>query len=70
MLLNEKPPVKRIYMSIVVAFAWLLFLAFWLIFYASNLGLLQNIGVLLASIVVAAILEVLIWVPWAMKQNE
>lgn len=69
-MLNEKPPVNRIYLSIVVAFAWLLFLALWLIVYASNLDLLQNIGVFLASLVVAAIFEVLIWVPWAMKQNQ
>lgn len=67
--MNERPPVGRVYMSIAVAFIWLLFLAFWLIFYASTLGLLQNIGVFIASIVVAAILEVLIWVPWAMNQN-
>ena len=68
--MNEKPPVKRIYLSIAVGFVWLLFLAFWLIFYASALGLLQNIGVFLASVVVAAILEVLIWVPFAMNQKE
>lgn len=67
--MDEKPPAVRIYMSIAVAFIWLLFLAFWLIFYASTMGLLQNIGVFLASIVIAAILEVLIWVPWAMNQN-
>ena len=67
--MDEKAPAGRIYMSIAVAFIWLLFLAFWLIFYASGMGLLQNIGVFLASVVVAAILEVLIWVPWAMNQN-
>ena len=33
-------------------------------------GLIQNIGVLLASIVVVGMVEVVIWVPWAMKQSE
>ena len=48
-----KPEIKRVYGSIAVAFGWLLFLAFWLFYYASNYGIIQNIGVLLASIVVA-----------------
>lgn len=67
--MDERPPAFRIYLSIAVGFIWLLFIAFWLIFYAATMGLLQNIGVFLASIVVAAILEVLIWVPWAMNQK-
>jgi len=67
--MDEKPPAGRIYASIAVAFIWLLFLAFWLILYASTMGLIQNLGVFLASLVVAALLEVLIWVPWAMNQN-
>lgn len=65
-----KPEIKRVYGSIAVAFAWLLFLAFWLFYYASNYGIIQNIGVLLASIVVVGIIVVLMWVPWAMKQEN
>jgi len=65
---EQTPSVKRIYGSIIVAFAWLLFISFWLIFYATNLNIIQNIGVFLASIVVVGILEVVIWVPWALKQ--
>jgi hypothetical protein len=65
--MNQKPSVIRIYGSIVVAFAWLLFISLWLIFYATNLNIIQNLGVFLASIVVVGILEVLIWVPWALK---
>ncbi len=66
---KTKPDVKRIYASIAVAFGWLLFLAFWLIFYATSFGIIQNIGVLLASLVVAGIIVVLLWVPWALKQD-
>lgn len=63
-------PINRVYASIVVAFGWLLFLIFWLFYYATSFGIIQNIGVLLASLVVVSIVEVLIWVPWAMKQSE
>lgn len=66
---KTKPDVKRIYASIAVAFGWLLFLALWLIFYATSFGIIQNIGVLLASLVVAGIIIVILWVPWAMKQE-
>jgi hypothetical protein len=66
--MEQTPSVKRIYTSIIVAFAWLLFISFWLIFYATNLNIIQNIGVFLASVVVVGILEVVIWVPWALKQ--
>ncbi len=67
---NKSPPIKRVYASIAVAFGWLLFLSFWLFYYASSFGLIQNIGVILASLVVVGIVEVLMWVPWAMKQSE
>lgn len=62
-------PSGRLYVSIAIPFIWLLFLAFWLFFYAANYSLIQNIGIFLASIVIVAILEVILWVPWGMKQN-
>jgi len=67
--MNAKPEINRIYASIAVAFGWLLFLAFWLFFYATNFGIIQNIGILLASVVVLSIIEVVIWVPWALNQE-
>ena len=55
--MNEtSKPINSVYASIAVAFGWLLFLAFWLFYYASNYGIIQNIGVLLASIVVVGII--------------
>ncbi|OPX59967.1 MAG: hypothetical protein A4E25_00766 [Methanobacterium sp. PtaB.Bin024] len=66
---KPKPDVKRIYASIAVAFAWLLFLALWLFYYATNYNLIQNLGIGLASLVVAGIILVVMWVPWAMKQE-
>ncbi len=69
-MIETKPEIWRVYVTIGVAFGWLLFLSFWLFYYATNFGIIQNIGVLLASIVVVGIIEVILWVPWAMKQEE
>jgi hypothetical protein len=66
---EKQVPTGRVYLSIAIALLWLLFLALWLFFYATNYGIIQNIGLFLASIVIVAILEVIIWVPYGMKQN-
>ncbi len=66
---NKPVPSGRLYVSIAIPFIWLLFLALWLFYYAANYSIIQNIAVFLASIVIVAILEVIIWVPWSMKQN-
>jgi hypothetical protein len=66
---KQKVPTTRIYASITIPMAWLLFLALWLFFYAEKYSIVQNIGVFMASIMVVAVLEVVIWVPWSMKQN-
>jgi hypothetical protein len=66
---KPKPDIKRIYASIAVVFGWLLFLALWLFYYATNFGIIQNLGILLASLVIAGIILVVLWVPWAMKQE-
>ena len=68
--MNE--PVKvmnRVYASIALGLGWLLFLALWLFYYATSFGIIQNIGVFLASLVVVGIIEVVMWVPWAMNQE-
>lgn len=67
---GPKPPTLRIYASIVVAFGWLVFIALWLLYYATSFGIVQNIGVLLLSLVVVGILETLLWVPWSMRQAD
>jgi hypothetical protein len=67
--MEKKPvPTGRLYVSIIIPLIWLLFLAFWLFYYATNYSIIQNIAVFLASIVIVAILEVIIWVPWGIKQ--
>ncbi len=66
---KRQVPSGRLYLSIAIPLIWLLFLALWLFYYAANYSIIQNIAVFLASIVIVAILEVIIWVPWSMKQN-
>ncbi|MCE5215291.1 MAG: hypothetical protein LLF83_11310 [Methanobacterium sp.] len=68
----SKPQVEtwRIYITIFVGLGWLLALALWLIFYAGNLSILQNIGVFILSVVLVAIIVVLLWVPWSFKHME
>ena len=67
---KQQPSLKRIYASIIIAFGWVLFLALWLFSYAMSFSILQNIAVLLVSIVVAAMLQILLWIPWSMKQVD
>lgn len=55
------------YAGIGMGFAWLLFLALWLIFYANSFSILQNVGVFVLSVVIIGALEALLWVPWSMK---
>jgi hypothetical protein len=64
---KPQPDPKRVYASIAVPFAWLVFLALWLFYYASSFSILQNIAVFLLSIVVVGIIMIIVWVPWAMK---
>jgi hypothetical protein len=65
--LPVKPEIWRVLLTIFVTLGWLLFLALWLFFYATNFNLTQNIGVFIASIVVFVAIIVLLWVPWSMK---
>ena len=67
---KQQPDSRRIYESIAVPFVWLVFLALWLFFYASSFSIIQNIAVVLLSFVVAGAIEVIVWVPWAMKHTD
>ncbi|MGZ4902731.1 MAG: hypothetical protein ACXVI3_02840 [Halobacteriota archaeon] len=69
MATNPQPSSARISVAIIVPFVWLVFLALWLIFYASSFSILQNLGVFVLSIAIVGILEVLLWVPWSMKHR-
>ncbi len=67
MATNPQPSRLRVLVAIIVPLAWLVFLALWLIFYAGDFSIVQNLGIFVLSIAIVAILEVLLWVPWGMK---
>jgi hypothetical protein len=67
---EQQPEPRRIYESIAVPFGWLIFLALWLFYYESSFSILQNLAVVLLSFVIAGIIEVIVWVPWATKQAD
>ncbi len=70
MMSKQQTGLKMFFASIVVIFGWLLFLALWLFYYAMSYSILQNIAIFLVSLVVAGILFILLWVPWAMKHAD
>ena len=67
---EKQPSFGTMFAGIAVAFGWLIFFALWLFFYASSFSIVQNIAVFLLSLAVAAILETVIWIPWAMKHAD
>ena len=67
---NQQPEPRRIYESIAVPVVWLIFLALWLFYYASSFSILQNIGIFLLSFAVAGVIEVIVWILWAMKRAD
>jgi len=67
---QQQPEPRRIYESIAVPFVWLIFLALWLFYYASSFSIVQNIGIILLSFAVAGVIEVLVWVPWAVQHAD
>lgn len=65
---NDRRGHRKLFLAgTAIALAWLLFVALWLFFYASGSSIAQNIGILVLSLVVMAILETLLMVPRAMK---
>ena len=67
---TKQPGPLIMFAGIAIAFAWLIFVGLWLFFYASGFSIMQNIGIFFLSLAVVAILETVIWIPWAMKQPD
>ena len=61
---------KLFFTGTAIALAWLLFVVLWLFFYASGFSIAQNVGILLLSLVVMAILGTLLVVPRVTKQPD
>jgi hypothetical protein len=66
----EKPGLNwRSALSIITGVGWLIFLVIWLIIYASNYNLYQNVAIFLLSILSIALINGLAWSPWGMKHE-
>ena len=66
---DQQPEKWRIFVTICIGLGWLVALGLWLIFYAGSFGILENIGVFILSIAIVAILCVMLWVPWGLRQG-
>jgi Ca2+/Na+ antiporter len=67
---KSSPPSWMVYVSIAIAFLWLLFVGLWLFLYAGDYSFWQNIGIVIVSLAAVAILETALWLPWGMKQPD
>jgi hypothetical protein len=57
----------RIVFSSLSLLVWLTFLIAWLFFMADDYGILQNIGLFLGSVVVLGVVNMLVWLGFAMS---
>ncbi len=63
--MEREYPGWRVPLSVVVGVGWLMFLIIWLFFYAGDHHIYQNLGMLLLSLTVVAIILGLAWMTWA-----
>jgi hypothetical protein len=47
--------------GVVIAFIWLLLVGLWFVFYAYNFSIWENIGIVIVSLAIVAILEITLW---------
>lgn len=60
----------RISFSALSMIIWFAFAVSWLFFLADDYSILQNIGVLLISVLVAGAVNIPVWISFAMKMEE
>ncbi len=60
-------PGWRIPLSIATGVGWLIFLVIWLFFYAGDYHIYQNIGMILFSLMIAALILGVAWIAWAFR---
>lgn len=64
---ERKDPSWRIPLSIVTGVGWLVFLVIWLFFYAGDHHIYQNIGIVLFSLMVVALVLGGAWIAWGLS---
>lgn len=67
---NPKPENWRIYVTVALGLLWLFYLGFWLFYYASSYGILQNIATFIVSLAIVGAIILALWLPWSMKNME
>jgi hypothetical protein len=69
-LSNPKPEAWRIYATVTIGLLWILYIGFWLFYYASSYGIMQNIGNVIISLAIVGAVILALWLPWSMKNVE
>jgi hypothetical protein len=69
-LSNPKPEAWRIYVTVIIGLLWMLYIGFWLFYYASFYGILQNIASVIISLAIVGAVILALWLPWSMRNME
>ena len=67
---KQQSDLKLTYAGTSILFGWLIFLAFWLWYYAGSFSIFQNIAVFLLSLVVFLTIIALLLLPQAIKRTD
>ena len=65
---KEKPPFSMIMASILAAIIWAVLMLVYIVFWSSNFDWLQNLAIILLSLVVIGGIVGLMWVYWVYKR--
>jgi membrane protein YdbS with pleckstrin-like domain len=57
----------RVAVSIFVVFGWLIFLILWLLFYAGNFNVYQNLAIIIVSVLVGIAILGATWASWGIR---
>ena len=60
----------RVSLSILVGVGWLIFLILWVVFYAADFTLVENIALILVSILIVGALLGASWASWGIKYGR
>ena len=58
----------RVSISAVLVFGWLIFALLFIAFYSENFSFIENIAILLISLIIVGVLFILMWVGYGMRQ--
>ncbi len=65
----ERTPFVPIVVTLIASICWAVFMMFYVLFWSSNFDWLQNIAIILLSLVVTACIIGLMWVYWIFRST-